>query len=360
MKHRRPLLAACLFLAVSGVSCAGPAESKSTPPASAEEKARQAVMAQLKTVDYGCTFDNSKQKARCHFAKGDAPRPLLVALHSWSYGYTGDSFHFARFCIRNNWNFIFPHYRGPNWTPQACGSDAVVADIADAVAYMKRVSKVDDDRVYLIGGSGGGHAALLMAARRPELWTAVSVWCPISDIAAYHDQCIERKRGYFEHIRKVCGGDPAKDPAAKAEAVRRSPLTWIGGASRVLLDINAGIHDGHDFGGRRGPVPVSQSLDAFNALAAPEDRISPADASLIVKEQKIPKNFSVPEKDPSFGTYPVIFRRESNLVRITIFEGGHDCLPDMGMLWLARQNRKSPPDWSPGRGSRTEAVEITK
>ena len=35
----------------------------------------------------------------------------------------------------------------------------VVSDIADAVAYMKRAALVDEDRVYLIGGSGGGHAS---------------------------------------------------------------------------------------------------------------------------------------------------------------------------------------------------------
>jgi pimeloyl-ACP methyl ester carboxylesterase len=362
MKHPRPLFTACLLFAASGLANAGGAENKSTPSATAAEKARQAVMAQLKTVDYDCTFDNSKQKARCWFAKGDAPRPLLVALHSWSYGYTGGNcFHFASFCIKNNWNFIFPHYRGPNWTPQACGSDAVVADIADAVSYMKRVSKVDNDRVYLIGGSGGGPAALLMAARRPELWTAVSAWCPISDIAAWHDQCLAAGQGYFEHIRKVCGGDPAEDPAAKAEAARRSPLTWMGGASRVVLDINTGIHDGHKYKGRNDSVPVSHSVNAFNLLASPGDRISPEDISFMTNEQKIPVRFGVPEKDPSFGaSHPVLFRRRSNLARLTVFEGGHDLLPDMGMLWLARQNRRSPPDWSPGKSTRTGAVEITK
>ena len=62
--------------------------------------------------------------------------------------------------------------------------------------------------IYIIGGSGGGHAALLLAARYPELWTAVSAWCPISDIAAWHKQCQDRALRYAKDIEQICGGDP--------------------------------------------------------------------------------------------------------------------------------------------------------
>ena len=317
-------------------------------------------MDRIRTIDYHCSFDDSMQKAKCFIAGGNGPRPLLVALHTWSYTCDQDCTGYAQYCLDNNWNFIFPDFRGPNWTPQACGSDAVVADIADAVAYMKHAAIVDDDRVYLIGGSGGGHCSLLMASRRPDLWTAVSAWCAISDVAAWHDQCVEREHGYAEHIEKACGGDPSKDASAREEAVKRSPLTWMGGASRVLLDISTGIHDGHDFAGRNGSVPVSHTLNAFNALANPADRISPEDVDFITKEQKIPEKFGVPAADPAFAKHPVLFRRQSNLTRVTIFEGGHDCLPDAGLEWLARQSRKKAPDWSEGRPASGGKMELGK
>jgi len=315
-------------------------------------------MDRIRTIDYHCSFDNSLQKAKCFIAGGNELRPLLVALHTWSYTYEQDCTGYARYCLDNNWNFIFPHFRGPNWTPPACGSDAVVADIADAVAYMKHAAIVDNDRVYLIGGSGGGHCSLLMASRRPDLWTAVSAWCAISDVAAWHDQCVERERGYAEHIEKACGGDPSKDASAREEALKRSPLTYMGSASRVLLDISTGIHDGHDFAGRNGSVPVSQSFNAFNALANPADRISPEDVDFITKEQKIPEKFGPPEADPAFAKNPVLFRRQSNLARITIFEGGHDCLPDAGLEWLARQHRKKAPDWTKGKPAAGGKMEL--
>ena len=317
-------------------------------------------MERIQTISYRCHIDNTMQKAKCFKAGGDAPRPLLTALHTWSYTFEQDCTAYAKFCLENNWNFIFPDFRGPNWTSDACGSDKVVEDIADAVAYMKTASLVDEDRVYLMGGSGGGHCSLLLAARHPELWTAVSAWCAISDIAAWHDECIRIERGYFEHIRQACGGDPSVDPSARAQAVKRSPLTYLGNASRVVLDISTGIHDGHIFGGRNGSVPVSQTLHAFNVLAKKEDQISGEDIRFITENQEIPAHLGTPEEDPSFGQNTVLFRRQSNLARVTLFEGGHDCLPGPGLNWLARQNRKQAPDWSIGKAELAGSFELGK
>ena len=315
-------------------------------------------MERVKTINYFCSIDSSMQKAKCFVAEGDAPRPLLVALHTWSYTYEQDCTAYAKYCIENNWNFIFPDFRGPNWLPDACGSDKVVEDIADAVAYMKKAANVDNDRVYLMGGSGGGHCSLLLASRHPELWTAVSAWCAISDVAAWHDESVRLERGYFEHIRSACGGDPSVDPAAKEEALKRSPVTYLGSASRVVLDISTGIHDGHIFAGRNGSVPVSQTLNAFNILAKPEDQISAEDIAFITENQQIPEKFGAPEADPSFGENTILFRRQSNLTRVTLFEGGHDCLPGPGLAWLARQNRKKAPDWSIGKAAGSGSFEL--
>ena len=317
-------------------------------------------MERIKTISYFCSIDKSMQKAKCFVAEGESPRPLLVALHTWSYTYEQDCTAYAEYCLENNWNFIFPDFRGPNWTPDACGSDKAVQDIADAVAYMKKIGKVDDSRVYLMGGSGGGHATLLLAGRHPELWTAVSAWCPISDIAAWYDECLPKKRykGYSAHILKACGGDPSKDAKAKEQAKKRSPLTYLANAAKLKVDISTGIHDGHIFAGRNGSVPVSQTLNAFNILAKPEDKISAEDIAFMTETQQIPEKFGTPETDPSFGENTVLFRRQSNLARVTLFEGGHDCLPGPGLAWLARQNRKQAPDWSIGKAAGSGSFEL--
>ena len=89
--------------------------------------------------------------------------PLLVALHSWSFGYTKlDPATWAwKEAKKRGWALLYPHFRGPNNTPEGCGSDLAVQDIVDAVAFAKQKICIDEDRVYLLAGPylgvAGGH-----------------------------------------------------------------------------------------------------------------------------------------------------------------------------------------------------------
>ena len=302
----------------------------------------------LTEITYSCKFDNSLQRAMFRRAHTPGPRPLVVALHTWSYGCTKCFDNYCRAAEEYDWHLIFPEFRGPNWTPQACGSDMVVSDLEDAAAYMMSVCDVDPARVYLNGGSGGGHCTLLMAGRRPDLWTAVSAWCPISDIAAWHGQCRGTPHeGYADHIEKVCGGDPSVSEAARYQCVLRSPLTWLLNARRAGLpvDINTGVHDGHT-----GSVPISQAFNAFDLLAEEKDRFSAEEIDFMVKNEAIPEKLMFDGVDAAFGEkFRVLLRRQSAAARITIFEGGHNIFPDISFEWLARQVKGRAPDWAPGK-----------
>ena len=88
---------------------------------------------------------------------------------------------------RRGWILIAPNFRGPNDHPDACASDEAVQDVIDSVDSAKRNALVDEKRVYLLGSSGGGFMSLMMAVRAPQLWTAVSVWVPITDLVAWHE-----------------------------------------------------------------------------------------------------------------------------------------------------------------------------
>lgn len=295
-------------------------------------------------------------------AEGSEPRPLAVCLHTWSFAlqeeYAAD---YVRACRARNWHCIYPLFRGPNWTPEACGSDLVVSDLECAVEYMKAHYPVDESRIYLVGGSGGGHASLLMAGRKPELWTAVSSWCPISDIAAWFAQTRAKKtdpslRGYDDHIFDSCGGDPLRSPEAAAQAKHRSPLTWLKNASgHVILDIGTGIHDGHT-----GSVPVSHAILAYNEVAAPEDRIEQADIDYIVEREEIPMHLRFEGEDPSYSTHRVLMRRTSGKVRLTLFEGGHDLLPETAFCFLENQVRDAEPVWHAQKAVQTNIMKLTK
>ena len=304
-------------------------------------------------ITYLSKFDGSQQPAYIAPASGREPRPLAVCLHTWSFGMEGQKEGFLARCRERNWHFIFPHFRGPNWTPEACGSEQVVSDIEGAVEYMRNNYAVDCSRIFLVGGSGGGHAALLMAGRRPGLWTAISAWCPISDIAAWYVQCRARKMSYADHIFAACGGDVVNCPEATEQARLRSPLTWLGrvadatvtnASAGPIIDIGTGIHDGH----LCSSVPISHAILAFNRLAAPEDRISDEDITFMVDNESVPPHLRFDGEDPAYGPYKVLLRRVSGNVRLTLFEGGHDILLTSAFGFFDHQVRGNSPVWFSG------------
>ncbi|OGV34198.1 MAG: hypothetical protein A2020_04235 [Lentisphaerae bacterium GWF2_45_14] len=295
----------------------------------------------VREIEYKSSADGSMQKAMFYAPQGKKKLPLVVALHTWSADYTQPNTVPAKWAIKKDWVFIHPNFRGPNWTLQGMGSELAVQDIIDAVEYAKSQADIDTDRIYLIGGSGGGYATLLMAGRAPQIWAACSAWCPISDLKKWHDECRKAKRGYYEHIEKSAGGNPQKDQKAADECVKRSANTYLANAKDIPVDISTGIHDGHS-----GSVPVSHALEAFNVLANPADRISDEDIKYFVEKEAVPPHLAMKEKEIIPTTGKVIhFRRVSGNVRVTIFEGGHDILPNPGLNWLEQQKKGQAPNW---------------
>jgi len=287
----------------------------------------------VSTIKYPCSADKSRQQALWHAPETDEPLPLLVGLHSWSTDYRNVG-QYGKWCIDHNWVFIGPQFRGANNKPEACGSDLAVQDIIDAVEYAKEHANVDRGRIYLVGASGGGHAAMLMAGRAPELWAAVSAWAGISDIRAWHIECKKAGRHYAGMIEKCCGGPPGASPEVDAQYKKRSPLTHLPNAKNVMLDINVGIHDGHT-----GSVPVSHSLNAFNAVAAEKDRLSEEDIRYFLQKRRVPDHLKRKPDDLLWEGKGTLFQRTSGKVRITVFDGGHGILQDQALQWLARQQK---------------------
>ena len=274
--------------------------------------------------------------------------PLIVGLHTWSMDYTTKANYAPslRYAQKRGWAMVGPNFRGPNKTPPACGSDLAVQDILDAVEYAKGRVKVDASRVYIVGGSGGGHMTLLMAGRDPEGWAGCAAFCPISDLARWHADSLlahpGRGKVYAKMMEKACGGTPAEKPD---EYSRRSPLTWLANAKKagVPVYIVTGIHDGWT-----GSVPVGHAIRAFNALADEKDRVSEADIAAIEETQKIPSTLKgESQKDPFYAAKNTIhFRRTSGNVRLTLFEGGHGGNFPAAFDFLARQVKGRPADFT--------------
>jgi len=331
-----------ILLLASALLSAAPAPAPKRPSA---EQLRQEAMAH--SVEVRSSKDGSPQRViwwrpetAAKTASG-APVPLLVFLHSWSGGFEQGPPWIAQ-AKKMGWALAAPDFRGPNRRPEACASDLAVQDVLDAVEYARREARIDDSRIYLVGGSGGGHMALMMAARAPHVWAGVSSWCPITDLAAWHAESSARKNNYARMLEQSCGGPPG--PSTEAEYRRRSPLFHLAAARGVPVDISTGIHDGHT-----GSVPVSHTLRAFNALAADSARIDDGLITAMVSGRSVPQALSAERQDDPERAKAVLFRRVSGNARVTIFEGGHDSESTSAVLWLSRQRRGAPADWSLGK-----------
>ena len=291
----------------------------------------------VQSITYVSSADNTRQPMMFYKPQRDEPRPLLVALHSWSEDYRqAESVIYSEWCISNDWVFIHPNFRGANTRPQATGSELVIGDVLSAIDYAKANARVDESRIYAVGWSGGGYLGLLLAGRAPEVWAGVSAWVPISDLNSWYEESRRLGTKYVSHIVASCGGRPTGEGTAAAECRKRSALTYLERAHGVPIDINHGIRDGRN---NDDPVPISQSLRAFNLLAAQENRFTEEEIAYFTREAQVPPALRSETSDPSDGGLRILFRRQSGNVRITIFDGAHDKNTEAAFRWLNQQRR---------------------
>ena len=279
------------------------------------------------------TLDGAEQP--CFFLPSavEGDRPLLVWLHPWSHGYdTFGSTDWQQAAAARGWHLLIPHFRGPNKNPEACGSPEARQDILDAIDHVCARYPVDLSRVYLAGGSGGGHMSMVMAGHAPERWAAVSAWCGISDLAAWHRECRQSGRRYWKDIKAVAGGAPGSSADVDREIHFRSPVHALARAKDLPLDISTGIHDGHT-----GSVPIHHTIDAFNRIAGAlgADPVSPDVIHRLSLERPLDTS---EEQDATYGRR-IYLRRYAGPSRVTIFEGGHEAIPEAACAWLATHAR---------------------
>ncbi|MBN1478860.1 right-handed parallel beta-helix repeat-containing protein [candidate division KSB1 bacterium] len=290
---------------------------------------------EVEEIYYFSNADSSDQPAMFYHSGSEHAKPLLVGLHTWSSDYRQESSApYAKWCKLKDWVFIHPNFRGPNNSPQATGSDLVVQDILSAAEYARQQANIDTSRIYLIGVSGGGYTALQVAGKAPDLWAAVSAWVPITDLAQWYSESFVHQNAYADMLLSACGGGPGESEAIDAEYYNRSPRYFLQRARHIPIDINAGIYDGHT-----GSVPVSHALRAFNELAEEDDKISDTQIDFFVDNMTVPPALARDIYDPYYGQKNVLFRRVSNRSRLTIFDGGHEIIPNAALHWLEKQQK---------------------
>jgi dienelactone hydrolase len=198
----------------------------------------------ISELEFVSTMDDSVEKALFHFPAGKRSVPLVVGLHTWSYNRLNQLKPMLPFCQELGWALLLPEFRGPNLIDnprahQACGSPLARQDILDAVERVANDYPIDHESIYILGGSGGGHMALMMAAQAPRRWKGVSAWVPITDLAVWHDE----NHNYAGHVAACCGGEPGDDPSTDREYRERSPIYSIKELADATLSVHHGRYD---------------------------------------------------------------------------------------------------------------------
>lgn len=263
--------------------------------------------------------------------------PLVVALHTWSNDLEQQQdpsyLELEREVLKRGWLYLFPNFRGSNDHPEACGSIAARQDILDAVDWIIQHYSVNKDRVYLAGLSGGGYMTMLMAGIHPHRWRAASAWVGISDLTSWYAEHSDDK--YGANMRSCFDGAPTDDPKILAQYRERSPIFHLVAAKAVALDLAAGRDDGH--GGLDAPVPVSQTLEAFNAIAKTTN-VTPVSSDEMEQLSHPAGILANPQasdqaEDKALGR-KIYLRRTAGSARVTIFDGGHEWIPLAVIAWF--------------------------
>lgn len=279
---------------------------------------------EMEQVEIPSTMDEELQPA--YFKSSDETAPLIVSLHQWSATY--ENFDpISSMIIEDDWNYIRPNFRGPNNNPQAGGSEYVISDIDDAIAYAIEHGNVDEDRIYIVGTSGGGHAALMHLMTSDVEVSGYSVWVPITDLIAWYGESRLRETKYAEEILQIT--DSEEDRLNVIEARRRSPMyqeTPTEKFEETQVQIFAGVDDGYD-----GTVPIGHSISFYNKLVNDldygEENLIPYE----IETQLLYTQTLYELDDYDFemlGTRSIIYQTQTENVSLTIFEGHHEILYD--------------------------------
>ena len=276
----------------------------------------------FQSVEILSPMDGELQKAWYFPCSGGEKRPLLVSLHTWGGDYNQND-PLAPLAVKENWNYIHPDFRGPNRTAKACCSEFALDDIDQAIDFAIKQGNVDPDRIYVNGVSGGGYAALALYMRSRHHIRSISVWVPISDLAAWHKQSvIRRATNYADNIIQCTGSQDNVLDIEEAKA--RSPIFWDVPGRDTRLHIYAGVFDGI-----QGSVPITQSINFYNKLVADLGAVD--EKSQVSVEEKA---WLLEHRMPSvamgeIGDRKICLQKQFKTIDLIIFEGNHEMLIDV-------------------------------
>ncbi|WP_236971230.1 alpha/beta hydrolase family protein [Membranihabitans marinus] len=273
-------------------------------------------------VSIPSTLDDESQPAWFYASTSEEPQPLLVSLHTWSGDYNQKD-DLAKMAVEENWNYIHPNFRGPNWTVKACCSEYALSDIEDAIDYAIANGRVDVNKIRVVGVSGGGYAALAVYMKSKHNIEKISAWVPLVDLEAWYNESTIRGNNYANNVMKCTGSEG--ETLNVEEALAKSPLHWETPDRDTKLSIHAGVYDG-----LKGSVPITHSINFYNKLV--DDLGADDEGSRVTAEETL---YLLEKRKPlaelgKIGDRDICLYKSFKNIDLTIFVGGHEMLPVPG------------------------------
>ncbi len=163
--------------------------------------------------------------------------PTVIFPHSWATGSVDDSF--------NSWTQMFAHsgyavlqmnFRGSSGQGHEflnAGLEewglSMQNDIADGARWMIKQGYSDPDKICIVGDNFGGYAALMGAAKSPDLYKCAISSSGISDLSAFLDS--KMLFGGHDIWKKMIGSN-------KKSLKERSPITYAKSIDTPVLLIH--------------------------------------------------------------------------------------------------------------------------
>jgi hypothetical protein len=279
-------------------------------------------------IEIPSKLDNSIQKAIFYKSKSTSPKPLIVSLHTW----TGDYSQYdtlSELCRKRDLNYIHPDFRGSNHpgTIKSCCSQFVISDIDEAISYAIKNSNTDTSQIYVIGGSGGGYAALCSFMKSKQKIKKTSVWASICNLNSWYDECLILRNNAVDDILNCTG---SKNGILDTNVAKeRSPIYWKTPLDKLTdskITIYAGVYDG-----LTGPASITHSINFYNKILSDQ---SVKDSSLYVSNRE--KLFLLEYRRPlgkfgKIGSKEICLLKEFKNTKLVIFKGGHEMLTEYAL-----------------------------
>ncbi len=270
-------------------------------------------------------------------ARPDAP--LLLDLHPWNSDWLELHEPLYRRFAGLDWHVVRPDFGGPVRASGNCCSEQVIQAIDAALAAARAAGVPEQAPLLVLGESGGGMTAACWLAKGAGRPRQVQLWGAVTDLALWQRQMAVSQPGLANEIRQCTGGG--------ATAASRSPVTmdYSDKLPATRVEIFAGIHDGF-----AGTVPPIHSVNLFRHLSAflKDDAVALPDPAALDRVL-VERTGDGAANPPLLPGRTVHLRWQAGPVSLTLFEGGHELLPEAVMASFCR-------DASAGCGAEPDPV----